>query len=77
VLEAKGGKPPDPSQKRGTMKSQLSWETTMALLKKLAELPLSKDELAIIAWLEKGRGRKLTQQEINLSLRQARDLGEL
>jgi hypothetical protein len=56
------------------MKSQLSTETTMALLRKLA---LSKDELAIIAWLEKGRGRKLTQQEINLSLRQARDLGEL
>ena len=49
----------------------------MALLKKLAELPLSKEELAIIAWLEKGRGRKLTQVEINLSLKQARDLGEL
>jgi hypothetical protein len=56
------------------MKSQLSTETTMALLKKLA---LSKDELAIIACLEKGRGRKLTQVEINLSLKQARDLGEL
>ena len=44
----------------------------MALLRKLA---LSKDEREIIDWLERSRGRKLTQQEINLSLRQARDLG--
>ena len=67
MVDAKGGKPLGPAQR----------DTTMALLKKLAELPLSKEELAIIAWLEKDRGRKLTQQEINLSLKQARDLGEL
>ncbi len=54
------------------MDRQLGTETTMALLKKLA---LTKDELEIIAIVEKGKGRKLTQQEINLSLQQARDLG--
>jgi predicted protein tyrosine phosphatase len=47
----------------------------MALLRKLAELPLSKEEAEIVAIVEKSKGRKLTQQEINLSLRQARDLG--
>jgi hypothetical protein len=39
--------------------------------------PLSADEQKIIDFVEKGKGRKLTQQEINLSLEQARQIGEL
>jgi hypothetical protein len=33
--------------------------------------------MAIIAAVEAAMGRPLTQQEINLSLQQARDIGEL
>jgi len=74
VLEAISGKPLSPAQSRSTM-DRLGTEATMALLRKLAELPLSKEEAEIVAIVEKSKGRKLTQQEINLSLRQARDLG--
>ena len=35
------------------------------------------EEQEIIAMLERTKGRKLTEQEINLSLEQARALGEL
>jgi hypothetical protein len=35
------------------------------------------DEQSIIDLVERTKGRKLTQQEINLSLDQARALGEL
>ena len=38
---------------------------------------LSADERRIITFIEQIRGRKLTAQEINLSLEQARTLGEL
>ena len=72
MLEAKGGKPLGPAQRGTTMDRQVGTETTLDLLKRLA---LTKDELEIIAIVEKGKGRKLTRQEINLSLKQARDLG--
>jgi hypothetical protein len=38
---------------------------------------LSADEQRIITFIEQTSGRKLTAQEINLSLEQARALGEL
>jgi hypothetical protein len=38
---------------------------------------LTPEEREIIAALERSRGRKLTRQEINLSLEQARHIGEL
>jgi hypothetical protein len=38
---------------------------------------LSEDELQIIAYLEKDRGRKLTPEEIHLSLEQAPAIGDL
>jgi hypothetical protein len=38
---------------------------------------LSPEEREIIDWLERSRGRKLTPEEINLSLDQARLIGEL
>jgi len=38
---------------------------------------LSPREQQLIAYLEKDEGRKLTQQEINLALRQAREIGHL
>jgi hypothetical protein len=38
---------------------------------------LTADEQRIIAFIERTRGRKLTEQEINLSLEQAKALGEL
>jgi hypothetical protein len=37
----------------------------------------SPEEQEIIDYLEKSRGRPLTEQEINLSLAQARAIGEL
>jgi hypothetical protein len=38
---------------------------------------LSPREQQLIDYLEKDEGRKLTQQEINLALRQAREIGHL
>ncbi len=38
---------------------------------------LTPDEQAIVTYLEKDRGRPLTEQEIHLSLEQARHIGEL
>jgi hypothetical protein len=38
---------------------------------------LTAEELALIEWVERGRKEKLTEQQINLALLQARDLGEL
>lgn len=38
---------------------------------------LSDEEKAIIDAIEKYEGRKLSEQEINLSLKQARAVGEL
>jgi hypothetical protein len=38
---------------------------------------MTQAEADLIAYLEKSRGRKLTAEEINLSLKQARALGEL
>jgi hypothetical protein len=38
---------------------------------------LTPPEQEIIDWLEKDRGRKLTEQEINHSLDQAREIGEI
>jgi hypothetical protein len=35
------------------------------------------DEQTIIRWLERGKGRELTQQEVHLALGQARAIGEL
>ena len=35
------------------------------------------EEREIIKMLERGKGREMTEQEINLSLEQARALGEL
>jgi hypothetical protein len=38
---------------------------------------LTAEEAEIIAFLDKDRGRPLTDQEINLSLEQVRMIGEL
>jgi hypothetical protein len=38
---------------------------------------MTPEEQALIDWLERYKGRKLTQQEINLALEQARQIGEL
>jgi hypothetical protein len=38
---------------------------------------LTDEEQKVIDWLEKSKGRKLTKEEINLSLEQAREIGEL
>jgi hypothetical protein len=38
---------------------------------------LTPDEQAIIDFVEKSKGRKLSRQEVNLSLKQARAIGEL
>jgi hypothetical protein len=40
-------------------------------------MKLSEAEAVIVAYLEKSEGRKLTGAEINLSLDQARAIGEL
>ena len=47
--------------------------------KKLADLrqSLNRDEMQIINTMEKSRGGSLTFHEINLSLEQARQIGEL
>jgi hypothetical protein len=41
------------------------------------EEPLGPAEQGLIQWLEECKGRKLTQQEINLALDQARAIGDL
>jgi hypothetical protein len=51
--------------------------TTGTQLKKQAEPQRSAEELDFIKGMERGWGRKLTEQEINLSLDQARALGDL
>ena len=38
---------------------------------------MGEEERAIIAFVEKSKGRKLTEQEVWLSLEQARAIGEL
>jgi hypothetical protein len=42
---------------------------------RLADLTPEKREL--IEWVEQGRGKKLTEEEINLALDQARHIGEV
>ena len=42
-----------------------------------ADQPLTAEEREIIDTLERSRGRPLTPEEINLSLEQARALGEI
>jgi hypothetical protein len=59
---------------RYQMNNQDSTNTTTTQQNRLATL--SPEERKLIAWLEAG-DRELTPQEINLSLRQARELGEL
>jgi hypothetical protein len=56
-------KKPAPEQRTGTHKKP--------------EAKLTPEEQKIIDLLEWSKGRKLTQQEINLSLDQARHLGDL
>jgi hypothetical protein len=38
---------------------------------------LTPEERELIQWLEGDEGRKLTEQEVNLALEQARQIGEL
>jgi hypothetical protein len=49
----------------------------LSALKSNARADLTPEERELIEWLEKGRKRKLSPQELNLSLQQARDIGEL
>jgi hypothetical protein len=44
---------------------------------KPTERRLSADEQRTIAFVERDKGRKLTPQEVNLSLEQARALGQI
>jgi hypothetical protein len=37
----------------------------------------SPEEQELIDWLQKVEGRPLTQQQINLAIRQAREIGDL
>ena len=68
-----------PCQRMKTIKYQMSdqktTQTTGTHKKKLAEY--SREEQAIIRWLEKDLGRELTEQEVHLALEQARHLGHL
>jgi hypothetical protein len=48
---------------------------TTTLQKQQAARP--PEEVAVIEALERSRGRKLTEQEINLSLDQAKAIGDL
>ena len=54
-----------------------SGETLAIVGARPAEKQRTAAEREIIATLERLKGRKLTEQEINLSLEQARALGEL
>jgi hypothetical protein len=51
--------------------------TTGTPQKNEADKPRSPEEQEIIDMMERTEGRKLTEQEIHLSLEQARALGEL
>jgi hypothetical protein len=62
----------DEEQKQGDM------NMTGTLQKPSVEkVQRSKEEQQIIDVVEKSKGRKLTEQEINLALDQARSIGEL
>jgi hypothetical protein len=47
------------------------------LVAEKSKTKLTPEEQKIIDFVEKNKGRKLTEQEINLSLEQARAIGEL
>jgi hypothetical protein len=59
------------------MSDQVDKKPTGTLPKLAAEQKLNPEERRVIDWLERSRGRKLTPEEINLSLDQARLIGEL
>jgi hypothetical protein len=57
------------------MNHQHERKKTMTERRNLAKL--DPEEKRLIELLEWSRGRELTQQEVNLALRQAREIGDL